>query len=253
MSELPLFDLASQPTASITRLYEHVELFSEGDAQRNTLFILGRPTLAERDPLQAAQDQLLVIDPPADIATRFRVEGDAAVLFTGTPEDVALPTVQTQPGGVAHIRVGTHYLDIYSQAQSNIVFLPALGILCGGHFGSDTTVPTVADGSDGSTELETLRLLAQLVKQRTLQLYIPHRGAPCPELVEAMQRLAADVAYLHKVRSAMHELSARGESAEVVETIAPSLLPEGRQFAPSQTIHLRNLERLYRRAAGDNG
>lgn len=249
MSELPLFDLAAQPTAGITRLYEHLELFYEGDAQRNTLFVLGRPSLGERNPLQSVPDQLLIIDPPPDVTTRFRIEGDAAVLYTGSPpaQEIALPQVQTQAGGVAHIRIGDHYLDIYSQASSNLLYLPALGILCGGAFGSDLVVPTVAESSDGGEELETLRLLAQLVKQRTLQLYIPRIGSLCSEAVETMQRLAADVAYLHKVRSAVQAVVARGESAEVIETIAPSLLPESRQSAVSSARHAENLERLYQR------
>ncbi|MCB0064324.1 MAG: hypothetical protein KDE47_04720 [Caldilineaceae bacterium] len=248
MSELPLFDLTSQPTAGITRLYEHLELFHEGDARRNTLFVLGRPSLAERDPLQTAPDQLLIIDPPPDVTARFRIDGNAAVLYTGVQHtgEVGLPLVQTQAGGVAHIRIGNHYLDIYSQTSSNVVYLPALGILCGGIFGSDSVVPTVAEGSTGNEELETLRLLAQLVKQRTLQLYIPHIGSLCEDPVMAMQRLAADVAYLHKIRSAVQAVVERGESAEVIETIAPELLPESRQSASSLAVHSENLERLYR-------
>lgn len=242
---LPLFDIQSQPTASITRLYEHLELFSEGDMPHNTLFVLGRPTLAERDPTQAANDQLLVIDPPTDLTDRFRIEGDAALLYTGVAAEIALPQVQTQVGGVAHIRIGMHYLDIYSQLQSTVVYFPALGILCGGPFGSEVVVPTVADHSDGSEELETLRLLAQLLKQPKFQLFIPRIGAVQPEKVTVMQQLAADVAYLHKVRNAMQEIIERGESAEVVETVAPTLLPERRQSAASTTIHQQNLERIY--------
>lgn len=246
MSELPLFDLSTQPTASITRLYEQLELFSEGDVAHNALFVLGRPSLAERDPLQAARDQLLIIDPPADLSTRFRIDGDAAVLYTGpTPVNSELPQLQTQAGGVAHIRIGSHFLDIYSQAQSNIVYLPALGILCGGSFGSDMVVPTVAAQSDGSEELEVLRLLAQLVKQRSYQLYIPRVGAVVQEKVETIKRLAADVAYLNQIRHAVQAVVERSESAEVVETIAPSLLPETRSSAASEAIHLANLEQLY--------
>lgn len=247
MSELPLFDLSTQPTASITRLYEQLELFSEGEVPHNALFVLGRPSLAEHNPLQAARDQLLIIDPPADLGTRFRIDGDAAVLYTGNaPANSELPQVQTQAGGVAHIRIGSHFLDIYSQAQSNIVYLPALGILCGGSFGSDTVVPTVATESDGSEELAVLRLLAQLVKQRSFQIYIPHVGTVVQEMVEAMKRLAADVAYLNRIRHAMQEIVARSDSAEVVETIAPSLLPEARASMASEAIHLANLEQLYK-------
>ena len=248
MSNLPLFDPSSQPGAEITRLYEHLELFSEGDPPRHTLFVLGRPTLAEHNPLQAANEQRLIIDPPFDLTERFRLDGDIAVLSTGATVAVALPQVQTVEGGIAHIRVGAHYLDIYSQRQSNVVHLPALGILCGGSFGSDLLVPTVGTESDGSEELETLRLLAQLVKGRNFQLYIPRCGALSQDRVAVMQRLAADVAYLHEVRRALRGLAERGESEEVIETIAPTLLPEQRQSVLSEEIHHANLQSIYNRS-----
>lgn len=248
MSNLPLFDPSSQSSAGITRLYEHLELFSEGDPPRHTLFVLGRPTLAEQNPLQPTNEQRLIIDPPFDVAERFRLDGDIAVLSTGATVAVALPQVQTTAGGIAHIRVGAHYLDIYSQRQSNVVHLPALGILCGGSFGSDLLVPTVGAGSDGSEELETLRLLAQLVKARNFQLYIPRCGAMSQDRIAVMQRLAADVAYLHEVRRVVSGLAERGESEEVIETIAPTLLPEQRQSALSEEIHHANLQSIYNSA-----
>ncbi len=248
MSNLSLFDPSAHSGGEITRLYEHLELFSEGDPPRHTLFVLGRPTLAEQNPLQAINEQRLIIDPPFDLTERFRLDGDLAVISTGATIAVALPQVQTTAGGVAHIRVGAHYLDIYSQQQNNVIHLPALGILCGGSFGSDAVVPTVGANSDGSEELETLRLLAQLVKGRNFQLYIPRCGTLSQDRVAVMQRLAADVAYLHEMRRVLKGLAERGESEEVIETIAPTLLPEHRQSALSEEIHHANLQSIYNRA-----
>jgi hypothetical protein len=244
MSTIPLFDPAAEPGASITRLYEQLELFSEGAPPRHTLFVLGRPTLAEHNPLQAAAEQLLIIDPPADLTTRFRLDGDVAVLSTGAPIEHALPQVQTAPGGVAHVRIGAHFLDIYSQKHSNLIYLPALGILCGGGFGSDAVVPMVGAASDGSEELETLRLLAQLVKGQNFQLYIPHIGELSQDRVAVMQRLAADVAYLHELRRVLAEITQRGEPEEVLETVAPKLLPPARRNPQSEQIHQANLQSI---------
>ncbi|MEZ4620320.1 MAG: hypothetical protein R2867_33105 [Caldilineaceae bacterium] len=246
MSNIPLFDPSAQPSAGITRLYEYLELFSEGDPPRNSLFILGRPTLAEQNPLQAAPDQLLIVDPPTDITARFRLDGQVAVLGTGNLGDVGLAQLQTEAGGIAHIRIGTHYLDVYSQRHGNIVHLPALGIICGGSFGSASNVPTVGPDSDGEEELGTLRLLAQLVKSRHFQMYIPRHGAVVQERLMAMQQLAADVAYLHEIRRVLTGLVVRGESEEVIETIAATLLPAQRTAAESMVIHQENLQRIYK-------
>lgn len=244
MTNLPLFSLPPSPGVKITQLYEHLELFSEGEPPRHTLFVLGRPTLAERNPLQAAPDQLLIIDPPANVSTRFRIEGNVATLFTGPVVETGFPLLQTEAGGVAHIRIGEHYLDLYSQPQSNVIQLPALGVLCGGAFGSDVLPPTIAATSDGDDELATLRLLASLIKGRRLQLYIPAVGTLGRDIIETMGRLAADVAYLHELRRVISPLVERGESAEVVETIAPTLLPS-RWRASGEPIHLANLQALY--------
>jgi len=244
MSNIPLFSLPPAPGVKITQLYEHLELFSEGEPPHHTLFVLGRPTLAERDPLQQAQDQLLIIDPPANVSTRFRVEGKVATLFTGPAWETGFSPLQTQAGGVAHIRIGAHYLDLYTQQQSTIVHLPALGVICCGPFGSTAQPPLVAPTSDGSDELATLRLLAGLVKGRTLQLLIPAVGELGRDKLEAMGRLAADVAYLHELRRVIGGLVERGESEEVIETVAPTLLPD-RWRAHGETRHLANLQRLY--------
>ncbi len=245
MSDLLQLSTSVGPSATITQLFEQLELFSDGTPPAHTLFIQGRPTLAEGNPLQPAQEQLLLIDPPLNVAERFRLPSDSAVLFTGAANAVDLPQVQTEPGGVAHLRVGQHYLDLYSQNGSAVVYLPALGIICGGSFGSDATLPTVADGSTGQLELDTLRLLAQLGKQRRFQLYIPRMGTLSGNAVAVMERLAADVAYLHTIRRVVLPIGQNGEPFTQVEAVALSLLPSARNSALCQEQHFANLRHIY--------
>lgn len=251
MSDLLHLSTSIGPSATITQLFEQLELFSDGTPPTHTLFIQGRPTLAEGNPLQPAQDQLLLIDPPLNVAERFRLPSDSAVLFTGAANAVSLPQVQTEPGGVAHLRIGQHYLDLYSQPGSTIVYLPTLGIICGGSFGSDATLPTVADQSTGQQELDTLRLLAQLLKQRRFQLYIPRIGTLSGKAVEVMERLAADVGYLHGIRRVVLPIAQNSESFTQIEAVALSLLPATRQSVFCQEQHLANLQHIYAAASAN--
>jgi hypothetical protein len=244
-SSIVLTDLPTTQPVKIVQLFEHLELFSEGEPPRHTLFVLARVRLTQLDSLDLPADQLLLIDPPLDVRQRFKLEGDLAVLFTGKAEEVGLPALQTAAGGVAHIRIGEHFLDIYTQRQGAIVHVPALGILCGGHFGSDAILPQVAPGSDGSEELDTLRLLARLIKQSRLQLYIPRIGALNSNPTDVMMRLAADVAYLHSLRRVVPALVARGEAVAMLLQLSESLLPEGRRSALCREVHLANLQTLY--------
>lgn len=245
MSDLLNLSAAVGATAKITQLFEHLELFSAGEPPAHTLFIQGQPTLAEGNPLQPAQEQLLLIDPPADVVSRFRLPTETAVLFTGEPTAVGLALLQTQPGGVAHLRIGQHFLDLYAQPASAVIYLPALGIVCGGAFGSDVRLPSVAVASTGEQELETLRLLAHLVKQRRFQLYIPHTGTFSSSPVAMMERLAADVAYLHGIRRIVLPIAQQDAPFAQLEAVAGSLLPATRRSAACQTQHLINLRRLY--------
>lgn len=234
----------TDPTASparILQLYQHLELYSQGDPPANTLFVLGRAPLAV---LASSGDQLLLIDPPPDARQRFRLPEQTAVLFTGAPQESGLPQVQTTPGGVAHIRIGEHLLDIYSQRSSNLVHFPALGILCGGHCGSDATLPQLVPPSDGSEELDTLRLLARLVKERQIRLYVPQTGTLTGETSEIMRRLANDVAYLHSLRRVIPALAQREDAGEAIAAVAESLLPTDRNSPPCRAIHLANLRSL---------
>ncbi|MCB9138343.1 MAG: hypothetical protein H6642_08360 [Caldilineaceae bacterium] len=221
-------------SSQIIQLYQEIELFSEGDPPRNTLFVLGKPPLSA---LASQQNQLLIIDPPLDVAARFVLEGNTAALFTGPStgagQGLGVSQVQTQPGGVAHLRIGDHFLDIYSQARHNVVYLPALGILAGGSFGSDSVPPSLAPDSNGDDELESLRLLAGLVKQG-VQLYLPRTGTHVHDKLVIMQRLANDVAYLH----AMQRIRAEGNAA------TDELLPAVWRTVAGEAVHEMNVEIL---------
>lgn len=245
MSDLLNLTASVGPSAQITQLFARLELFSAGEPPSHTLFVQGEPNLAEHNPLQPAQEQLLLIDPPADVTERFRLPTQTAVLFTGKPAAVALSLLETKPDGVAHLRIGEHFLDLYSQVGSAVVYLPALGIVCGGSFGSDAILPAVAPGSTGDQELTTLRLLAQLVKQRRFQLYIPRIGALSSSPVEMMERLAADVAYLHGLRRVALPIAQQGEPFAQIEAVAASLLPATRRTPVCQIQNMTNLQHLF--------
>jgi hypothetical protein len=228
----------------ITQLYPRLELLSEGGSPdgppAHTLFVMAR--------LLGTPDRLLLIDPPADVADRFTLAEENAVIFTGAHVETGLSALQTQPGGVAHLSIGEHLLDIYSQQTGNVIYFPTLGVLCGGEFGSDLALPRLASGSDGSDAIETLRLLAQLVKQRRMELFIPHVGSLGRDRVEVMGRLAADVGYLHSLRRTVHTAAEQGEALERVEQLAAALLPENRRTLLCREIHEENVERLWRAA-----
>lgn len=249
-SVIPLFDLSpNQPDGAgprILQLYQDLELFSDGEPPANALFVLGRSLGYAPDQAGLWRDQLLVIDPPPDLQTRFRLEGDVAVLFTGQPHAAGLlpagcARVQTEPGGLAHIRLGEHYLDIYAQRAGCVVHLPALGILMGGVYGSGVLPPRLAAGSSGEEELDTLRLLARLLKSHHFQIYLPQAGALCEDKLTVMERLAADVAYVHGLRRVIPALVQRGEGWEMIEQAGTALLPASMQTPAAQAVHSANL------------
>lgn len=237
---IPLLEPHSQKRPQILQLHQDLELFSEGTPAQNSLFVLGRGV----DAVGGVRKHLLIVDPPADIADRFRLEDDVATLFTGVRPPVSLPQVELVSGGVAHIRVGDHFLDIYVQKAGVIGYLPAVGVLLSGDYGSDALPPRIVAGSDGGDELETLRLLARLIKHENFQLCVPHVGSTIREKTAVMERLAADVAYLHGLRRVVPGLLRRGEPLETIERIAESLLPENRQSEEAQAVHAANLSVL---------
>ena len=251
-SPIPLLDPSAAAGPRIIQLYDQLELLSEGEPPANTLFIMGRDGIPTPEKL-LGRTQLLVIDPPDDLIDRFRLEDDAAVLFTSAPRTVGLPVVQTLAGGVGHLRIGDHFLDIYAQAGSVVVHLPALGIILGGSFGSDSLPPLLSVNSSGAGELETLRLLARLLKARNFQMYIPAGGATSAERTQVMERLAGDVAYLHSLRRVIPPLVQRGEALETVERVTDSLLPGHCRSPRGVAIHEHNVQTLVEAARADAG
>ena len=252
-SLIPLFDVPSGPPSGagprILQLYQDLELFSEGDPPANALFVLGRSLGVVPDQAGLWRDQLLIVDPPPNLEARFRLEGDVAVLYTTEEtgrQDApgGFARVQTMAGGVAHIRIGEQFLDIYSQRAGAVVHLPAIGVLFGGAYGSDVVPPCLAGGSDGEEELDTLRLIARILKGHHFQLYIPYLGAMVQDKLAVMERLAADVAYLHGLRRVIPALVARGESWEMIETVGESLLPAAMQSPAAKAVHTANLRKL---------
>lgn len=237
-SLIALLDPAGPPPR-ILQLYPGLELFSVGEPAANTLFVLGQ---------DAPQPRLLLVDPPADATSRFRLEGDVAVLFTGTPVEIGLPVVQTLAGGAAHVRIGDHFLDVYAQQAGAVVCLPAVGVVVAGDYGSDDVPPRVDAGSDGSLELETLRLLARLIKNPGFQLFVPRLGSLCNDKAAVMERLAADVGYLHGLRRVLPGLLARGEPLETIERVADSLLPEAWRTQEALARHECNVGVLLERS-----
>lgn len=231
------------PDVRIVQLYEHVELFREGSPAANTLFILGR----DRGPNSffVGGDQTLLIDPPHDTPQRFRFDGQVSAIYTipGSPVE-GIPTVQTEPGGVAHIRIGNHYLDIYSERGGTLIALPAIGLLCSGGIGSDSVVPVVGEGSDGTAELDLLLAAARLVKGLRLQMMIPRYGEWEIDKAEALHRLAGDVAYLHRLRRIVPAQVARNiDTAELIQA-TENLLPADRDNPFSRTTHQANVARM---------
>lgn len=238
---IPLLDSSSPKQPQILQLYPNLELFTEGTPPLNSLFVLGRTP--------QGGEQLLIVDPPADAPTRFHLAETVAALYTGDRASAPLPQVELQPGGVAHLRVGEHFLDVYAQPSGAVIYLPAVGLLLSGEYGSNALPPRMVAGSDGSDELETLRLLARLIRQENFQLCVPHAGEPMRDKVTVMERLAADVAYLHGLRRVIPALLTRGEPLETIERTTDSLLPGDRQSEEAWTVHAHNLSVLTGMAA----
>jgi len=239
-SLIPLLEPPRRTPPQILQLFQNLELFSEGEPTCNSLFVLGQ----SEEQSGIARRQLLIVDPPEDIAERFRLEDDVAVIYTGGPVRAALPQVELAPGGTAHVRVGEHFLDVYAQQVGAVLYLPAVGVLMSGDYASDALPPRILPGSDGSEELETLRLLARLIKSDNFQLCVPRVGATVREKPAVMERLAADVAYLHGLRRVIPGLIRRGEPLEKIEIVAESLLPTAWNSEEGRRIHDANVQAL---------
>lgn len=157
------------------------------------------------------------------------------MLFTGAPRSVGLPVVQTMAGGVAHLRIGDHFLDIYAQVGAVALHIPALGVIAGGSFGSDCLPPLLGEKSAGEAELDTLRLLARLLKARNFQLYIPAGGT-----TTTAPRSWSGWRGMWPISTPAPRDSAagqHGEALETVERISDSLLPTHCQSPRGVAIH----------------
>jgi hypothetical protein len=238
---IELIDSAPRTRVTITQLYPHIELLSEGDPPQHSLFVMGRTSLN----IGQTQDDFLLIDPPSDVTSRFRLEGRVAAIYTGETHHPGVALVHSLPGGLAHVRIGDHLLDIYSQKGRAVVHLPTLGIICAGDLGSDAILPAVAASSIGEDELEALRLLARLVRGRKPQIFIPSVGALRSDMVEVMERLADDVAYLHGLRRVIPTMASNGDPLDAALALADTLLPVNRRTPVCQAINRENVRRLF--------
>ncbi|MGL4651275.1 MAG: hypothetical protein ACRC1H_17855, partial [Caldilineaceae bacterium] len=187
-------------------------------------------------------------DPPADTSA-FVLPERTAVLYTNSDTHVPAPAgsarVQTQPGGVAHIRIGDHLLDLYSFHGCTLVHLPELGLLCSGIFGGNHLPPRLVAGSDGSEEIDALRVAARMVREKQVRLLIPQVGEPVQNPAEAMERLADDVAYLQGLRRVVPQLYDRSDGLAAALTVADTLLPPGRSSAACRAVHAANVHTVY--------
>jgi hypothetical protein len=89
-----------------------------------------------------------------------------------------------------------------------------------------------------------LRLLARLLKSRHFQLFVPRIGQMENDPLAVMNRLAADVSYLHNLRRVMPAAGLRGDSPAQLEQMAESLLPEGWRSAAGRQRHRENIDVL---------
>jgi hypothetical protein len=226
---------------SITRLYPAIELYSDGGLPNNALFVLGRSTAALSE-----QDELLVVDPPSDLSEHFVApERVAGVTTDGAPVSAGIRALDVKAGDVAHIRIGDHFVDVHGFAGGAVVHLPMVGIVCGGDCASSTLVPRLAVGSDGTDELERLRLIARLVRERRIHVYVPRTGELISDGVQLMERLAADVGYVHGLRRVIPALRERGETVGGALEIGETLLPDSRTSVSARSVHEANVRMLH--------
>lgn len=226
---------------SITRLYPGIELYTDGELPSNALFVLGRSLTASGE-----QDELLVVDPPRDLNEHFVApERLAGVTTDSAPLPAGVSALEVKAGDVAHIRIGEQLIDVHGFAGGAVVHLPTVGIVCGGDYASSALVPRLAAGSDGSDELQRLRLIARLVRERRVHVYVPRTGELISDGVPLMERLAADVGHIHGLRRVVPALCERGETIGVALQIGETLLPDSRTSVAARSMHAANVRALY--------
>ena len=92
----------------------------------------------------------------------------------GAMPAAAISTLETQSGGIAHVRIGDHLLDIYAQQGATVVHIPALGIPLRRLLGATRWPrwPTAATAARNWTAAPAQRLQCAT----GVQLFIPHVG-----------------------------------------------------------------------------
>lgn len=227
--------------SKITQLYPNLELFTDGDPTRNTLFVLG-PGLA---PPLGSGDELFLIDPPDDVRTRFTLPERVVAVATTGEALAGIATLERQADGVAHLRVGEHLVDLHTFERRTVAHLPAVGLLCSGEFGQILLPPRILLGSNGDEELAVLRLLARIVRERRVQLLLPRHGDPRSDIMQTMSALAEDVSYIHSVRRAVNAIARSRDGLNAALAIADSLLPPHWNTPAARALNAANVSNYY--------
>lgn len=233
--------IAGTILSKITQLYPNLELFTDGDLARNTLFVLG-PGLA---PPLGSGDELLLIDPPDDARSRFTLPERVVAVSTTGAAPAGLATLERQADGVAHLRVGDHLVDLHTFEQRTVAHMPAVGLLCSGEFAQVALPPRILLGSNGDEELAVLRLLARIVRERRVQLLLPRHGDARIDIMQTMSALAEDVGYIHSVRRAVNTIARSRDGLNAALAVADSLLPPHWNTPAARAQNIANVSNYY--------
>lgn len=188
---------------------------------------------------------MLLIDPPADVRSRFVLPERVVALATEGAIPPGVATLESQPGGIAHLRIGEHLVDLHAFAERTAIFFPALGLLCAGGFGQRELPPRLDQGDGGEEELTVLRLLARIVRERRIQLYVPRTGEPVSDIMQVMSALAEDVGYIHSLRRNVNAIARNRDGLNAALAVADSLLPPHWTSPQAKTINAANVSAVY--------
>ncbi len=190
-------------------------------------------------------DELLLVDPPEDVRNRFTLPDRVVAVSTTGAAPAGLTTLDSQPGGVAHLRIGEHLVDLHTFANRTVVHLPAVGLLCAGEFGQHDLPPRLQHGESGEEELAVLRLLARIVRERRIQLFLPHTGEPVGDILQVMSALAEDVGYIHSLRRNVNAIARSRDGLNAALAVADSLLPPHWSTPQAKVINADNISTIY--------
>jgi hypothetical protein len=190
-------------------------------------------------------DELLLVDPPDDVRSRFTLPDRVAAVVTSGAVPAGLATLDSQPGGVAHLRIGEHLVDLHAFPHRTVVHLPAVGLLCVGEFGQRELPPRLQQGESGEEELAVLRLLARIVRERHIQLLLPRTGEPIGDIMQMMSALAEDVGYIHAVRRNVNAIARSRDGLNAALAVADSLLPPHWSTPQAKAVNASNISTIY--------